>query len=38
MTMDDNTPAAVAISPGLREELERKEIEVSAYMLYLKAF
>ena len=35
MTMDDSTPAAVAISPGLREELERKEIEVSAYICYI---
>ena len=30
MTMDDSTPSAVVISPDLREELERKEIEVSA--------
>jgi len=29
MTMDDSTPAAVAISSGLREELERKEIEAT---------
>ena len=35
MTMDESTPVAVAISPGLREELERKEIEVSAYICYI---
>ena len=35
MTMDDSTPAAVAISSGLREELERKEIEASTSICYI---
>ena len=35
MTMDESTPAAMAVSPGLREELERKEIEASSFICYI---